>query len=164
METPSFEHKLIKGRIAETVVELMFRETKKFTVLHFGYESTVPLLAQYREVVVMKKVLDQVSNSPDFVLVTENKEQVYFVEVKYRGSFDAAEILEIAQDLAKKWELSHLFIVSRDGFFFSPVNTIIKNGGEIEPLSSNWVTRDIQEKYLGITNDFLGTCTMKHHD
>jgi Leu/Phe-tRNA-protein transferase len=155
MEKQNFEYNLIKGRIAETIFELMFRDTKKFSVLHFGYESTVPTLAQYRDTVVMKKVLNQVDKSPDFVLVTENKEQVYFVEVKYRAMLDKEEILKTANEIAKRWELCYLFIVSKDGFYFSPINTVIMNVGEIEPLSQNWVNTNIQEKYRELVSQFL---------
>lgn len=151
----TFEYKLIKGRIAETIFELMFRDTKKFSVLHFGYESTIPTLAQYRDTVVMKKVLNQVEKSPDFVLVTENKEQVYFVEVKYRATLDKEEILKTASEISKRWELCYLFVVSKDGFYFSSINSVIKNGGEIEPLSQNWVHTEIQEKYKDLVHHFL---------
>jgi hypothetical protein len=155
MEKQSFEYKLIKGRIAETIFELMFRETKKFSVLHFGYESTIPTLAQYRDTVVMKKVLNQVEKSPDFVLVTENKEQVYFVEVKYRSTLDKEEILQTALDISKRWELCYLFIVSRDGFYFSSISSVINESGNIEPLSPNWVHTDIQEKYRSLSHSFF---------
>lgn len=151
----SFEHELIKGRIAETIFELMFRDTDKFTVLHFGYESTVPTLAQYRNTVVMKKVLNQVDKSPDFILMTENKEQVYFVEVKYRASPDKKELLETTLEISKRWELCHLFLVTKEGFFFSPINTIINKNGELEKLSVKWVPQNIQEKYLELSKDFL---------
>jgi len=39
----NFEHNLIKSRIAETIFEEMFHDTKKFTILHFRYEYTTPL-------------------------------------------------------------------------------------------------------------------------
>lgn len=160
MEKETFEHKLIKGRIAETIFELMFRDTNKFSVLHFGYESTVPTLAQYRNTVVMKKVINQVDKSPDFILMTENKEQVYFVEVKYRAHPDPKEILETSIEIAKRWELCHLFLVTKNGFYFSPVNTVINKHGEVDELSTNWVSREIQDKYLKLSQDFLS----RHQD
>ena len=151
----SFEYKLIKGRIAETIFELMFRDTKKFTVLHFGYESTVPTLAQYRDTVVMQKVINQVDKSPDFVLVTENKEQVYFVEVKYRSEIDNKEILKTCLEISKRWELCYLFVISKDGFYFSPINTIINKHGELEKLATTWISTEIQDKYKILVKDFL---------
>lgn len=157
MKNENFEHKLIKGRIAETIFECMFRDTNKFSVLHFGYESTVPTLAQYRNTVVMKKVLDQVNKSPDFILMTENKEQVYFVEVKYRANPDKKELLETALEIAKKWELCHLFLITNEGFYFSPINTVINMHGEVEKLSTNWVSQNIQDKYSNLAHDFLAS-------
>jgi len=155
MEKDTFEYKLIKGRIAETIFELMFRDTKKFTVLHFGYESTVPQLAQYRSRVVMKKVLDQVDDSPDFILITENKESVYFIEVKYRNHIDKKELLEKATKIQNKYEVCYLFVISKDGFYFSPVNHIIRNDGDIEELPTNWVSRDIQNKYIKLAESIF---------
>ena len=155
MGKESFEHKLIKGKIAETIFVLMFRDTNKFTVLHFGYEFTVPTLAQHRDTVVMKKVLSQVEKSPDFILVTENKEQVYFVEVKYRANPNKKDIYEIAQGITKRWEICHLFLVTNDGFYFSPISKVISKKGEVSKLSTNWVSRDIQNKYLELSADFL---------
>jgi hypothetical protein len=157
MENDKFVHNLIKGRIAETIFEMMFRDTNKFTVLHFGYEYTEPILAQYRNMVVMKKVLDTVSKTPDFILLTENKKQPYIVEVKYRAHPDKVELLQIANDIVKNWEVSHIFLISKNGFYFSPAHRIINNGGMIEPLSFDWVSQEIQDKYKKLVSDWLGS-------
>lgn len=151
----SFEHELIKGRIAETIFEMMFRETKKFTVLRFGYETTLPELAQYRHEVQLQKVIDQVSGSPDFVLVTKDKKQAYFVEVKYRSKLDSKQLLKIATESTKRWGESYLFLVTPDNFYFGPVHRICNEDGFIEKLSSRWVSTVIQNKYLGLVEEFL---------
>jgi len=155
MNNERFVHDLIKGRIAETIFEMMFRDTKKFTVLHFGYEYTEPILAQYRNMVVMKKVLDPVSKTPDFILITEDKKQSYVVEVKYRAHFNEKNLIDIANKIVKNWETSFIFLISKDGFYFSPVHRIINNIGAIEPLPTNWVSQEIQDKYKKLANDWL---------
>jgi len=155
MQYMRFEHELIKGRIAETIFEMMFRKTGKFTVLRFGYESTVPNLAQYGRSVHVQEVIDQVRKSPDFVLITENKEQTYFVEVKYRARINTQELAETATGIAERWELSYLFVVSNDGFYFSPVRRVINNCGKIERLSVKWIPDAIQKKFFALVQDFL---------
>ncbi len=155
MQKENFEHRLIKGRIAETIFEMMFRDTEKFIVLHFGYEYTESVLAQYRNMIVMKKVLDAVSKAPDFILLTENKKQPYIVEVKYRARIDKEELVEIAKQIVKNWEVAYVFLISKDGFYFSPIHTIINSNGNIEPLSPSWVSQEIQDKYKKLAEDWL---------
>jgi hypothetical protein len=155
MQKESFEHSLIKGRIAETIFEMMFRDTKKFTVLHLGYEYTTSILAQYRNMVVMQKVLDPVRKAPDFMLLTEDKTQAYLVEVKYRAFPDKKEIVEIARKIVKNYPTCHLFLISKKGFYFDPVHSIINKNGDMELLKFSWVTRRIQDKYKKPAEDYL---------
>lgn len=55
-QTPlEFARELIKGRIAETVFEQMIKHEERFTVIPFGYEHTMPLLAQHQHHVQLKK-------------------------------------------------------------------------------------------------------------
>ncbi|MDO8469031.1 MAG: hypothetical protein Q7S29_04710 [Candidatus Peribacter sp.] len=149
-----FVHELIKGKIAETIFEHMFRETHKFTVLRFGYESTVPNLAQYRKT-LPKAVIDQISTSPDFILITEDKKQAYFVEVKFRANLKQQELLKIAEKNAKKWEFSYIFLASKDGFYFSPVHRIVNNKGAIEKLPISWVPKELQKKFFKLVLEYL---------
>ncbi len=151
----NFEYNLIKGRIAESVFETMFHATKKFTVLRFGYESTVSMLAQYRNIATKTEVIEQVSGSPDFVLVTEDRKQVYFVEVKYRALMDDGEMLAIAKKLSMRWGLCYLFVISTDGFFFSPIHSIVNNCGRVEKLPTRWVSKSLQNQYFALAQDFL---------
>lgn len=150
-----FEHNLIKGKIAETIFEMMFREVKKFTVLHFGYEYTESVLAQYQNMVVMRKVLDTVSKAPDFILLTENKKQPYIVEVKYRAHIDKEEMVSIAEQIVKNWEIAWIFLISKEGFHFGPVHRIINSNGQIEDLRLGWVSEKIQNKYKKLAEDWL---------
>ncbi len=46
--TEKFSHDLIKGKVAELIFALMFRDVGKFTILRFAYEYTLPELAQYQ--------------------------------------------------------------------------------------------------------------------
>ena len=128
----------------------------KFTTLRFGYEYTLPQLAQYQHLVEVRKVLENIHNAPDFILISnDNKnKEVYIVEVKYRAHRHDAEIKEIAQNTLRVWNPSWLFIASPDGFFFEPCNTIVRNEGKIGPLYDKWVSKNLITRYLELLNDF----------
>jgi len=73
----------IKGRIAEALIEQLFRSLG-WKVMRFGMEHTHPHLIDSvagRDDVVSKTVRSQ----PDFI-VQKNDGQPFFVEVKYRAS------------------------------------------------------------------------------
>ncbi|MFO0704208.1 MAG: hypothetical protein U0525_05865 [Patescibacteria group bacterium] len=85
MSTPiDFTRNLIKGKIAETIFEQMIREVGKYTVIPFGYEHTVPTLAQYQHIARVKDVMENIKDAPDFALVSEDKQNIYLVEVKFQ--------------------------------------------------------------------------------
>lgn len=149
-----FSKELIKGRIAEIVFEQMFRESGDFTILRFGYEYTLPELAQFQHSVEFQKVLDNIRHTPDFVLISQSKREVYLVEVKYRSNYYTDKIKQIAEETLKKWDPSFLFLVTPKGFFFGPCHTIVNDNGKIGGLYDKWASKEIQNKYLKLLNEF----------
>jgi hypothetical protein len=151
-----FVKDLIKGKIAEIIFEQMFRESGNFTILHAGYEYTLPELAQYQHLTEVKAVIENIKNAPDFVLISQDKKEVYLVEVKYRKNRYPDKIKEIAEKTLEIWNPSWLFIASPDGFFFEPCNTVARNNGEIGPLydGGKWVEPGVQAEYLRLLNQF----------
>jgi hypothetical protein len=152
-ESIDFARQLIKGRIAEVIFERMIREENRYTVIPFGYEQTVPTLAQYQHLATIRQVLDNISDAPDFVLVSEDKHDVYLVEVKYRRSLNNEDIKQVATALLKRWNPSWLFVATPEGFHCAPSSAVAKDG-TISRLSENWVTADRQKQYLNLLNDF----------
>lgn len=149
-----FSRNLIRGRIAEIIFEEMFRESDQFTILRFGYEYLTPELAQYQHLLKEKGILDSLRHSPDFILISNDKTEVYMVEVKYRTNLDLTEITHTAKHTLDRWPPSPwLFVASPKGFYFSPCHSIINNNN-IYPLGNNWVTKEIQQKYLKLFNEF----------
>jgi hypothetical protein len=73
---------VIKGRIAETIVEELFRSLD-FQVFSYGMENTIPGIKD-----LLKGVKSDVSKNirqmPDFVVFKDN--EAHFIEVKYRAS------------------------------------------------------------------------------
>lgn len=154
MSEIDFSRQLIKGKIAEIIFEQMFRASEKFSIFHFGYEYTLPELAQFHHLSQIKAVTDNIKNAPDFVLISKDKEEVYLVEVKYRHYPKDKENLEMAQALLKRWDPSYLFVASPDGFFFEPCNTIAANNGKIGNLYLKWATQEVQNEYIKLLREF----------
>src|SRR6266566_3750037 len=120
-----FSKQLIKGKIAELVFEEMFRTSEEFTIIPLGYEHTTPMLAQYQHHIQVKEVLDNIRNAPDFALISQDKNRVFLVEVKYRHSIHREDILEIAHKTLSRWNPCFLFVASNDKFYFSPCSTLV---------------------------------------
>ena len=91
----SFSYNMIKGRIAETLVEQLFLELG-FQVFKYGMENTIPWI-----MTLLKWVRDDVSlnirKMPDFVVYKDN--HAHFIEVKFRAS----ETFTL-KDLDPKWD------------------------------------------------------------
>ncbi len=149
-----FVKHLIKGKIAEIIFEQMFRESGEFTILHSGYEYTLPELAQYQHLTEIKAVIENIRNAPDFILISQDKTQVHLVEVKYRSKENREDLKKIVEETLKVWNPSWLFVASPEGFFFAPCNTVLNKNGKIYSLSENWVKKSVQKEYLNLLNEF----------
>lgn len=155
-QTPvEFSEQLIKGKIAELIFSQMFRNSKKFTVIPFGYENTFPEIAQYAYMADNTQVLDTIRSAPDFALVSHDKRDVYLVEVKYRSFVDEKHIKEIAEKIQDRWKSVQLFIATPKGFYFGDCAEVAENNGVISNLDTNWVSEDVQQEYVKLLNEFI---------
>lgn len=145
---------LMKGKLAEVVFQHMFSENDFCTVIPFGYEHNTPLLAQYQHLIESNDALAHIRNAPDFILVKPDKTEIRLVDVKYRRAREPKRVLEIAQTIHKRWDTAWLFLATLDGFFFGPCNEIIEDQGEIRPLLTQWIRREIQDEYLELLREF----------
>jgi len=150
----NFSEDLIKGKIAEVIFEQMFREAGEYTVIPFGYENIVPELTQCKKFSKAQKVIDNIRHSPDFVLISQSKESVYLVEVKYSSEFDKERIENIAKSQKSRWNPSWIFIATLSGFYFDSCSNIIKNNGEVAKLKDWLIPKDLQNKYLDLLKKF----------
>lgn len=73
---------VIKGRIAETIVEELFRSLD-FQVFNYGMENSIPGIKDLLKG-VRGDVAKNIRQMPDFVVFKDNK--AHFIEVKYRAS------------------------------------------------------------------------------
>ncbi len=149
-----FVKDLIKGKIAEIIFEQMFRESERYTILHSGYEYTLPELAQYQHLAEVKAVIENIRNAPDFVLISQDKREVYLVEVKYRTRRYPEDLARICEETLKTWNPCWLFIASPDGFFFEPCNSVLNNDGRIgELVNERFVDHAIRDEYLELLKE-----------
>ncbi len=148
-----FARNLVKGKIAETVFAQMLRETKKFTVLEFGYEKIIPELVQqgYDE---KNATLETLRTAPDFAVINQVTKSVKLVEVKYMHVINAGYILKYAKRMSESWNPSYLFIASLDGFYFNKIDKIISDNGKISRLKHVFISDELQSQYLQILKDF----------
>ena len=152
----TFARNLVKGKIVETILAQMLRETGEFTVLEFGYEKIIPELVQqgYRE---DEGVLETLRTAPDFAVINKETKQVHLIEVKYHstmGNRTYKYILEQAQRMHESWNPSYLFVGSHTGFYFGEISEIIEKEGKIDQFAHKQISQDVQERYLKILNDF----------
>ncbi|MBS3904201.1 MAG: hypothetical protein KGZ39_02620 [Simkania sp.] len=156
-QTPiEFSEQLIKGKIAELIFSQMFRNSKKFTVIPFGYENTFPEIAQYAYMADNTQVLDTIRSAPDFALVSHDKRDVYLVEVKYRSFIDEKHVKEMAENIQNRWKSVQLFIATPKGFYFGDCEHILASNGVMYPLDLDWVSEKDQEGYIKLLNEFIG--------
>jgi hypothetical protein len=150
----SFSRDLLKGKIAEVIFEQMFRDCGKFTILPFGYEKTVPEVAQYAHILEVKKVLDNIRHAPDFIIITQDRSQIYLVEVKYRSNLSSRDIKAVAEKIRERWDVAWLFVATPQGFFFDAINRVISSDGKIPTLSNSWIDTETQKHFLALMMEF----------
>ncbi|MBI3046427.1 MAG: hypothetical protein HYY86_02750 [Candidatus Harrisonbacteria bacterium] len=153
MKNIEFSRELIKGRIAEVIFEQMIREEEKYTVIPFGYEHTMPTLAQYRHLAEIPKIIDNIADAPDFALISENNNEIFLVEVKYQHKLNLAKLEEYANKLLNRWDYPWLFVATLDGFYCGLCKWIVDEK-KINKLSENWVTKERQVEYLELLKEF----------
>jgi hypothetical protein len=150
-----FSKQLIKGKIAELIFDQMFRDTGKYTVIPFGYETIVPELMQYTNTQEYKKLLDNIRNAPDFALVSHDPKSVSLVEVKYRSQIDMNDIRKNAAEIYDRWKLAHIFVATQGGFYFDLCTDLLKDGSCLTPIPENFVSQELQKKYLNLLTEFI---------
>src|SRR5436190_9625213 len=80
----SYRFNMIKGRIAETLIQELFLSLK-YPVFSYGMENTIPGVMDLLKG-VKGDVAKQIRRMPDFVIQNPHSSQVFFVEVKFRAN------------------------------------------------------------------------------
>lgn len=154
MDNIKFTRNLVKGRIAETVFAEMLRHSGEFTVLEFGYEKIIPELTHAGCKKEDSGMIETLRTAPDFAVINRKTKEVRLIEVKYRRELSRSDVLRVAKRMHQSWNPSYLFLITLEGFYFDEINNIIENKGEISPLKHPQISKDVQDKYLKIVQDF----------
>ncbi|MFA7702847.1 MAG: hypothetical protein WCX80_05335, partial [Patescibacteria group bacterium] len=116
-------------------------------------EHTMPMLAQYQHLVEIKHIIKNISEAPDFVLISEDKSKLFLVEIKYQSELNIDKLKDYANKLLVKWECPWLFVITPKGFYCGMSDWILKENS-INELSENWVTKERQSEYLKLLKEF----------
>src|SRR3989344_7708678 len=95
-------YNMIKGRIAEALVEELFLSLE-YSVFRYGMENTVHGIMELLKG-VKSDVANNIKNMPDFVVQKGN--EVFFVEVKFRKDEKFS-----SRDLPKDYPYWNTFII-----------------------------------------------------
>lgn len=129
----SYRYGMIKGRIAETLVQELFLSLE-YNVFRYGMENTIPGIMELLKG-VRSDVAQEIRRMPDFVIQSRKTKDVYFVEVKFRASGEFRY-----NNLPKNYPYENAFIilVSKKHIKCLTVQEL-KNGEEITPTSKNYL-------------------------
>ena len=128
-----FRENMIKGRIAETLIEELFLSLD-YNVFRYGMENTVPGIMNLLKG-VRSDVANDIRRMPDFVVQHPERKDVYFVEVKFRASETFSK-----KDLPKNYpfENAYFIVVSKKHIKCITYQELI-DGKEVSPKSQNYL-------------------------
>lgn len=140
--TDTFDYNMIKGRIAEALVEQLFIKLG-YRVYRYGMENTIPGIMQ-----LLGQVKDEVSNTikrmPDFVIQDKNG-QAHFVEVKFSKN-EEFSIRNLNEKKNGEYPFPNAFFIVVSKKHIKCISyTQLKSGKEISPKCKH---------YLGSVKEF----------
>jgi len=129
----SYRFNMIKGRIAETLIQELFLSLK-YPVFSYGMENTIPGIMELLKG-VRTEVANEIRRMPDFVVQNPHTTDVYFIEVKFRanGSFKRSDLPK-----SYAWENAFFIIVSKKHIKCISFEEL-ENKEEITPTSKNYL-------------------------
>ena len=129
----TFRYGMIKGRIAETLVQELFLALG-YNVFSYGMENTIPGIMELLKG-VRSDVAHHIRRMPDFVVQNPKTKDVYFIEVKFRASGEFT-----LKDLPKDYPYTNAYIilVSKKHIKCITVKEL-QEGKEITPTTQNYL-------------------------
>lgn len=129
----TFRYNMVKGRVAETLIQELFLSLG-YNVFHYGMERSVPGIAN-----LIKNnsspVAKDIRSMPDFTMQDPRKNEVYFVEVKYRAN-ESFSIKDLPTYYP--WENACFILVSKKHIKCITYSEL-KAGKQITPASRNYL-------------------------
>jgi len=129
-----YKEGMIKGRIAETLIEELFLSLK-YNVFRYGMENTVPGIMELLKG-VRSDVADNIRRMPDFVVQHPKTKDVYFIEVKFR----AKEEFDINDKSLKNYPYKNAYFIVVSKKHIKCVSySELEEGKKITPTSKNYL-------------------------
>ena len=128
-----FTENMIKGRIAETLIEELFLRLK-YGVFRYGMENTIPGVMNLLKG-VRGDVADNIKRMPDFVVQNPKNGNVYFIEVKFRANEKFS-----FKDLKKDYPYENCYFIVVSKKRIKCITYVeLKEGKEVTPASKNYL-------------------------
>ncbi|AKB28786.1 hypothetical protein MSSIT_2067 [Methanosarcina siciliae T4/M] len=128
-----FVENMIKGRIAETLIEELFLSLN-YSVFRYGMENTVPGIMKLLRG-VRSDVATNIRRMPDFVIQNNRNGEVFFIEVKFRKD----EVF-IFENLDKDYPYENCyFIVVSKKHIKCVTYEELRAGDAVTPTSRNYL-------------------------
>ena len=128
-----YKEGMIKGRIAETLIEELFLSLG-WNVFRYGMENTVPGIMKLLKG-VRSEVAETIKKMPDFVIQNPKTDEVFFIEVKFRAK-EEFSLSEVEKDYP--FENAFFIVVSKNHIKCLSFQEL-KSGREITPTSHNYL-------------------------
>ncbi len=129
----TFVENMIKGRIAETLIEELFLQLN-YSVFRYGMENTIPGVMKLLKG-VRSDVATNIRRMPDFVVQNPNTGVVSFIEVKFRKS-ETFTFKDLGEDYP--YENCYFIVVSKKHIKCVSYQEL-KEGKEVSPTSRNYL-------------------------
>lgn len=129
----SFHENMIKGRIAETLIQELFLALG-FNVFRYGMENTIPWIMELLKW-VRGDVAEDIKRMPDFVIHNPKTNSVSFVEVKFRTN-ESFSINDLENNYP--YHNSYFILVSKK-HIKCITYAELKEWKEISPASKNYL-------------------------
>ena len=142
----NYRYNMIKGRIAETLIQELFL-TLKYNVFRYGMENTIPGIMELLKG-VKSEVAEEIKRMPDFVIQNPKTNEVFFIEVKFRAS-EKFSFKDLPKNYA--WENAYIIIVSKKHIKCITYHEL-QAGEEITPTSRNYLG---SMKEFGLDKDVI---------
>jgi len=128
-----YKEGMIKGRIAETLVEELFLSLD-YNVFRYGMENTVPGIMELLKG-VRSDVATNIRRMPDYVIQHRKTKEVFFIEIKFRAS-EGFKKSDLPEDYP--YENCYFIIVSKKHIKCITYAELMA-GKEVTPTSKNYL-------------------------
>ncbi|MBN2880764.1 hypothetical protein JXM83_01810 [Candidatus Woesearchaeota archaeon] len=129
----NYRENMIKGRIAETLIEELFLSLG-YNVFRYGMENTVPGIMELLKG-VRSDVADNIRRMPDFVIQHPERKDVFFIEIKFRSN-EEFKLSSLPKDYPYK--NCYFIVVSKKHIKCITYNELLE-GKEVTPTSKNYL-------------------------